>query len=150
MTACRINSIIGVIGLSVLTLVGCGQSNTTGANNSVATSSNKTVSTQENSKSSDNSTNESPSMSWIIITSPKPDQRVEAGLKLEISGRLSRVQREPSIHVMLFQSQGTHDNNGVVLVKANIPVQGSGAFRERNLNGPTIFRIKRQLFYISI
>ena len=73
--------------------------------------------------------NPRPSKAWIIITSPKQDQKVVAGSKLAISGQLARVQREPSIQVTLYQSHGTHNKNGVVLVKANIPVYGSAKFR---------------------
>jgi len=126
----RFAPIIGVIGFSILTLAGCGRSPVTAGNSVTPTSSNETIKTQTNNASVTSSSQTVPSTLWIQVISPKPNQRLKADSTLSISGQLARVQREPSIHVTLYQSPSSNDaKNGIVLAQGNIPVLGSATFK---------------------
>lgn len=115
-------------------LAGCGANNgTTPVTNTITNSSgatnstNQTVSTKENSVIRFSSG--APSTLWIQGTVTKSDAILKAGTILNIVGELARVQRNPNIQVMLYQSKGLdYQKNSIKLVQKNILVTGSASF----------------------
>lgn len=122
----KITPVIGVFVVSMLALVGCGQSPST---NGTSTASNKTLNSQTNNNSVTNSSQSSPSKLWIQVTSPKSNQTIKAGSTLDITGQLSRVQREPNIQVTLYQSvSSNYKEKDVQLAQKNVPVTSNATF----------------------
>lgn len=102
-----------------------GNTNTIASNRNLSSNA---VKTQTQGDSMTQFSDGSPSKSWIqgIIMSNSP---LKAGVTLDISGRLARVQRNPNIQVLLYQSKGpNYKENAVRLVQKNLAVTGNATF----------------------
>ena len=77
-----------------------------------------------------NATQNSPLKSWIQIISPTMNQTIQGGTALDIAGQLSRVPREPTIQVTLFQSvSSNYKERGVRLAQKALSVAASATFK---------------------